>query len=435
MNKATDMHPAVPRPAPDIAERLALLRCFAAVARHGSALRAAEFVCLSQPAVTRAILRLERICGTPLFERGARGMACTAFGARLARRAEALFDHLAHGVVEAAALCGSSCKPATPQRFAAAVTACSLKAFIAVAATGTEARAAAWAGVSQPALHRALRMLRHVVKVDILRQSSRGTRLTEAGEALLRRIKLAFAEARAMEGELAAWRGDVRGRVVIGALPLAVSLFLPQAVSAVRRLHPELHITVVDGTYESLMHQLLHADVDVIVGALREGPAEVRQDVFFEERLAVVARANHPCLTRSAIGLHDLLAWEWIVPLAGTPASAALRRAFAACGLEPPSSALQANNALFTRSTVLATDMLALTSAGQAMEDERSGLFRRVPVELPQTSRPIGVAVRDGSVPSPELLEVLGAMRKAAHERFGTQLCGDLSRSVASCEP
>ena len=122
-------------------------------------------------------------------------------------------------------------------------------------------------------------MLQHAVKVDILRRSSRGTRLTEAGEALLLRIKLAFAEARAMEGELAAWRGDVRGRVVIGALPLAVSLFLPQAVSAVRRLHPELHITVVDGTYESLMHQLLHADIDVIVGALREAPTEVRQDV------------------------------------------------------------------------------------------------------------------------------------------------------------
>ena len=60
------------------------------------------------------------------------------------------------------------------------------------------------------------------------------------------------------------------------------------------------------------------------------------------------------------------------------------------------------------------TDRLALTSHGQALEDERMGLFRRVPVALPGTTRPIGIAVRDTGSPSPDLAAVLQALRDAA---------------------
>lgn len=405
----------ITREFPAIADRLTQLRCLAAVASHGSAMRAAEAVFLSQPAVTRAILEMERACGVALFERGARGMVPTVLGERAAQRADVLFGHLAQGVSEATGLAGASKRrPAAPQRFAGAVSSASLKALVAVAATGTEARAAQWLGQSQPAVHRSLRSLEHLAGVELMRRSVRGTKLTDTGEALLRRVKLAFAEARAIESEVAAWRGEMRGRVVVGSLPLSVTLFLPQAVDAVLRQHPEVEITVVDGTYESLMQQLHHADVDAIVGALRPASSGVHQELLFEEDLAVIARKGHPCLARKKLKLGDLLAWEWVVPLAGTPASAALRHAFASSGLEPPTSVLQANNAPFTRALVRDTDRLALTSRGQALEDERLGLFKLVPVVLPGTTRQIGIAVRDTGIPSPDLVAVLQALRDAA---------------------
>jgi LysR family transcriptional regulator, regulator for genes of the gallate degradation pathway len=404
----------VAREIPAIAQRLTLLRCLAAVAAHGSTLRAAEAVFLSQPAVTRAVLELEKMCGMALFERGARGMVATVAGARAAQRAESLFNHLAQGAAEAAKLGPARQRqPAMPLRFAGAVTSASLKALVAVAANGTEAKAAQWLGVSQPAVHRSLRALEHLAGVELLHRSVRGTRLTDGGEALLLRAKLAFAEARAMESDLAAWRGEIRGRVVVGALPLSVTLFLPQAVHAVRSRHPEIQVTVVDGTYESLMRQLHHADVDAIVGALRPAPAGVGQELLFQDDLAVMARAGHPCFGQVPPRLCDLLQWEWVVPLAGTPASAALRRAFASEGLEPPSDALQSNNAPFTRTLLRDTDRLALTSYGQALEDEHTGLFRRVPVTLPGTTRPIGLAVRDIGTPSSDLAVVLQALRDA----------------------
>ncbi|HKT95529.1 MAG TPA: LysR family transcriptional regulator [Paraburkholderia sp.] len=58
-----------------------------AVAERGSVLRAAEQLGVTQPAVTKAIARLEREFDLPLFERGPRGMVPTAAGAALIARA------------------------------------------------------------------------------------------------------------------------------------------------------------------------------------------------------------------------------------------------------------------------------------------------------------------------------------------------------------
>jgi LysR family transcriptional regulator of gallate degradation len=408
--------PAV-RATPAIIDRLKALRCLPEVVAHGSALRAAEAIHLSQPAVTRAILELEAFCGMALFERAARGMLPTALGARTAARAEVLFAHLAQGAAEAGALAPRGRRVASPQRFAAAVPPVCLKALLAVSAASSEARAAETLNVSQPAVHRSLRALEDLAGVALFQKSARGTRLTAAGEALLRRVKLAFGEARAMESDIASWRGEIRGRVVVGALPLSVAMILPQAVDAVRREHPDIEITVIDGTYESLIRQLRSADIDAIVGALRSAPDEVRQEALFEDELAVIARAGHPCLARKSLALKDLLRWEWVVPLPGTPASAALERTFAAQGLAPPLGALQANSAAFTRALVRSTDRLALASRGQELEDESIGVLRIVPVRLAGTVRTIGVAVRSTGEPSPDLLVLLDALRDAAARR------------------
>jgi LysR family transcriptional regulator, regulator for genes of the gallate degradation pathway len=406
------------RELPGVGDRLKMLRCAAAVASHGSAMRAAEAIHLSQPAVTRSVLELERFCGLPLFERSARGMLATPLGALVAQRADALFAQLALGAAQAAALAeGRARRSERPQRFAAAVTPASLKALLAVAATASEAKAAEALGVSQPAVHRSLGALEHLCGGVVFQRSVRGTRLTDAGEALLLHVKLAYGEARAIDSEIAAWRGEIRGRVLIGALPLSVSLLLPRAVDAVLREHPDIEISVVDGTYDNLMRQLRTADIDLVIGALREAPPGVRQETLVEEPLAVVVREGHPLLRRRGLGLAELSRCDWVLPLPGTPASAALRRVFAAAGLAPPPDALQASSAMFTRAIVACTDRLALTSHGQALEDECSGALRRLPVELPLTLRAVGVAWRESGEPSPDLRVVLEALRRVADKQ------------------
>jgi DNA-binding transcriptional LysR family regulator len=50
------------------------------IAEHGSIMRAAEHLRVTQPVVTRGLRELETILGVELFDRGARGVAPTAYG-------------------------------------------------------------------------------------------------------------------------------------------------------------------------------------------------------------------------------------------------------------------------------------------------------------------------------------------------------------------
>lgn len=122
------------------------LRAVVELAARGRLTAAAEAVSLSQPALTQGLAKLERQIGTALFVRAADGMRGTAADLALASRAERAFDHLAAGGRNA----GRGF--ARPEQL---MTASQLRAFLALADSGSFVAAAHTAGLSQPALHRA----------------------------------------------------------------------------------------------------------------------------------------------------------------------------------------------------------------------------------------------------------------------------------------
>lgn len=69
-------------------QNVALLRQFLAVAKAGSISAGAQSLAISQPAVSKAIHRLEQDLGVALFARRARGVALTRFGEVLLRHAK-----------------------------------------------------------------------------------------------------------------------------------------------------------------------------------------------------------------------------------------------------------------------------------------------------------------------------------------------------------
>lgn len=64
-----------------------LLRCFLAVLEHGKVTAAAEQLCVTQPALSKSLKKLEDELGVPLFQRTPSGMVPTTYGLALGRRA------------------------------------------------------------------------------------------------------------------------------------------------------------------------------------------------------------------------------------------------------------------------------------------------------------------------------------------------------------
>jgi DNA-binding transcriptional LysR family regulator len=73
---------------------VAQVEAFRAVARHGGFGRAAEALGMTQPALSRAVARLEREVGFPLFRRGPGAARLTAEGATLLQEVERAFAGL-----------------------------------------------------------------------------------------------------------------------------------------------------------------------------------------------------------------------------------------------------------------------------------------------------------------------------------------------------
>lgn len=73
------------------------LECFVEVARHRTAVRAADALSVSQPAVSRTLTELERLVGAALFERRPTGLELTQYGDAYLQHASAVLASLRKG--------------------------------------------------------------------------------------------------------------------------------------------------------------------------------------------------------------------------------------------------------------------------------------------------------------------------------------------------
>lgn len=82
------------------------LEYFRAIARLEHVTRAAEELSMTQPALSRAIARLEAELGVPLFERSGRSVRLTRYGAAFLRRTDRALAELGEGRRELADMAG-----------------------------------------------------------------------------------------------------------------------------------------------------------------------------------------------------------------------------------------------------------------------------------------------------------------------------------------
>ncbi len=401
-----------------LASHLRQFRSVLAVCKTGSTSQAAAILPLSQSAIARAIRELETAIDLPVFDRTARGMVPTAVGQILAHRADRAFEQLRQGEREAFNLADHRSTPLPVGRFAGSSGYRHLQTFIVFCETRSETLAAARLEVSQPAVNQTLRQLEHMLGVRLFYRSARGVRLTESGEVVLRRAKLALDEFRQAAEDLAAFQGRMRGRLVIGSLPLSSGALVPRAVDRVLAQYQDLSVTVVDGTYDGLMYQLRHADIDVLVGALRpEAPgADVIQTPLFEDTLSVVVRRGHPLEERTLHGLRELVDESWIAPLRSTPARDAFERAFVADGVAPPSAVLEVNSAIVLQALLQDSNRLALLSRRQMFHGISSGVFSVLPVDVKDTKRYIGLTMRADADPNVTMKSFIHELGRLAAE-------------------
>lgn len=386
------------------------LRAFAAVCDQGGISAASDLVHLSQPAITQAISKLERLFETRLFQRSSKGMFPTEAALVLLGRTHRAFDFLA-SVTDL---------PGRRERvdpgFLSLVTSTQLRALIAVAAHGNFSVAARALAIAQPSLHRAARDLEALASQVFYLKSAKGIELTPAAEALARAAKLAFSELDQAIEEIAEVNGKKAGTLRIGSLPLSLSAILPDALNEITAQRPALRVSVMDAPFAELLYALRNGEIDILLGALRDpDPApDVVQEPLFDDRLCVVCRPGHPLLTEREPDLDRLAAYPWVVARGKTPTRAHFDRFFASVQSLERGPAVESNSLVMVRRILQGSNKLSMISLNQAREHLEAGTLGRVAIDLRDSPRRIGLTHRQNWQPTRAQSAFLEIIRKVA---------------------
>lgn len=361
------------------------------VSRMGNMSAAAHEVSLSQPALAHAIANMERALNARLFDRHPAGVTPTDNGARFIGRVARALRYLSRGV-------GQIRRPVRMQaldHIERRITMGQLRALVSVVTVSSYAAAAAEVGISQPALHRAMRELQETTQVPLLIRVGRSVRPTDAAAKLVHFVHLMLAELAAGIDELAP-SDEASGTIRIGVLPVARAHFLPQVLARFCVDYPGASIEVVEGPYMELLSRLRQGEMDLLIGSQRQSVPvrDVRQEGLFDDELVIVARAGHPLRDVAKPSIDALLRYPWVVPARGVPMRLNWERMFTDRGREPPPLKVQCASVMIMRGLMLEGDWLTLMSRDQFLLESRAGKLVEVGTKGPGFWRRIAMTQR-----------------------------------------
>jgi DNA-binding transcriptional LysR family regulator len=182
-----------------------------------------------------------------------------------------------------------------------------LRAFVAIAESGTFTAGALRVHVTQAAISMQIRQLENEIGARVFVRAPRHVILTEAGEHLLRRARHMLREHDAAVDEIAELAGAERGRLRIGsASAMVLTDQLPTILKELRKQHPRAEIGVTSGTSEVLVEQILKGELDIAFVSLPVDARGIQTERLSEDQLVAIASPLHKLAKQKSVSAYTL---------------------------------------------------------------------------------------------------------------------------------
>ncbi len=158
--------------------------------------------------------------------------------------------------------------------------------------------------------------------------------------------------------------------------------------------------------------RLRAGDLDLIVTAGRPLPTDdVVEVLLFEDRLSVVARADHPLIVKGMASIADLARYPWILPREGTPTRRSCDALLDRVGAQHEKGLLETGSQASVRGLLLESDRLTVLSRHQISPELEAGLLAAVDIDLPELQRTIVATLRRDWKPTQVQAALLGELK------------------------
>ncbi|MFF8929288.1 LysR substrate-binding domain-containing protein [Streptomyces longwoodensis] len=284
-----------------------------------------------------------------------------------------------------------------------------------VADEGTLVGAAKAMHVTQPVVTRSLQEIESVIGVELFVRGPRGVRPTQYGDILIE-------HARAVVGNVRAAAGRIQELQRLGMEPVRVGTnlagaysLLPQTLIRLKKAHPHLTVSVVEGMPEELGLRLTRGEVDVLVGRLQPSGlrAPLRHVRLYDEPVRLVVRREHPCLGTLPGGIEELMDLPWILPGRTTQLRQEIDDFFDRRGLPLPANIIECSTILTLRTVLLETDAVAPLPM---LIGARDPLLDMLPLALDTVPREIGITTLADRPPSASTRLLIKGIVEVARE-------------------
>jgi LysR family transcriptional regulator of gallate degradation len=382
------------------------------VAELGSFSDAAEAMGISQSAASRSILSLETELQCALFARHGHSVKPTRQGEILLFRAKRAREQLRRaasdfGEARAESVFGDMMN-ASDHEFRAA---------IAVYNHATVSQAALSLGVKQPSISRSLSNLELRLKQALFERRIFELRATQIGRKLVVRFKLMFRELDQAREEIRLNLGHRKGQVVLGCLPLTRARLVPDAIDALVLEYPDTNVRVIDGHFLSLFAMLMHGELDILVGTLRNPlPEGTSAEFLLYDKVSIVVRPEHPLARQDVVTMEECLAYDWVLPSLAAPLRQFFNEVLKSYGFAPPERYTEVDSIIVGRSLLYMSDRIAILSYFQVEQEVRWGRLVTLPLPLPDAGRKIGILTKADYLPTPLVVGYIQALTRVAKQ-------------------
>lgn len=255
-----------------------------------------------------------------------------------------------------------------------------LRAFVAVADTGSVRAASARLVVTESAVSAAVAALTKDVGVPLVEPHGRGVRLTRPGETFASYARTILG---LHDEATAAARGDVdpeHGRIRVAAVTTAAEQVLPGVLASFRQRHPSVDLQLAVGPNERVWSLMSSHEADLAVaGRPSQGADDLSVCALRGNELVVVATPD------VADGL-DTASTTWLLREAGSGTRTACEALLSRLDVDPQRLTLGSNGAVVAGAVAgLGVTLVSRAAVAQLIDE---GRLVRVPIPGTPLRRP-----------------------------------------------
>lgn len=287
-----------------------------------------------------------------------------------------------------------------------------LRAFVAIAESGTFTAGALRVHVTQAAISMQIRQLETELGARVFVRAPRHVILTEAGEHLLRRARHMLREHDAAIDEIAELAGAERGRLRIGsASAMVLTDELPTILTELRKQHPAAEIAVASGTSETLVEQILAGELDIAFVSLPVDARGIQTERLSDDQLVAIASPRHKLAKQKTISAYTLAGERLILGERGGNTRRLIDQFFAQAGVTLRVAMELSRQAAIRR--MVEEDMGVGIVPLQSVKDEvEKGKLVRWWIEGAEINWELGLAQLSGGYESPIMQKFVTLARK-----------------------